>query len=85
MMKRFILFTHPTYYPGGGMSDFESDHDTANEAKDAGFAWWSLQRSPYTEAHIFDCETRKIEFTLNGDTGVWQDDGTKIDEVEPPT
>lgn len=31
-MKRFFLFAFDTYYPSGGMNDFISDHDTAEEA-----------------------------------------------------
>jgi hypothetical protein len=32
---RFFLFSGPDYYPGGGMSDFESAHPTLEAAEDA--------------------------------------------------
>lgn len=31
-MKRFLLFSGPTYYPGGGWGDFVRDFDTLAEA-----------------------------------------------------
>lgn len=32
-MKRFIVFANVSYYPAGGWLDFESDHDTLEEAE----------------------------------------------------
>lgn len=59
-MKRYLLFAGYAYYPGGGMHDFYSSHDTAEDAKNAAmplmlesdgeFSWW----------HVFDRETGQI-------------------------
>lgn len=32
MKKRFWVFAYNNYYPKGGMADFQSSHDTMNEA-----------------------------------------------------
>jgi hypothetical protein len=34
-MKRYMLFTGATYYPSGGWRDFNSDHDSMEQALDA--------------------------------------------------
>jgi hypothetical protein len=34
-MKRFLVFAYDAYYPSGGWSDFQSAHDTLDEAKAA--------------------------------------------------
>lgn len=34
-MKRYLVFSGLTYYPDGGWSDFDSDHDTLEEANEA--------------------------------------------------
>jgi len=34
-VKRFVVFTICQYYPGGGMNDFHSSHDTIDEAETA--------------------------------------------------
>lgn len=53
-----MAFQYPMYYPGGGMNDFLSDHDTQEEAILA------LKEneiiSMYEQGHIYDCEERKI-------------------------
>lgn len=33
-MKRYWLFVYATYYPSGGMNDFEESFDTINECKE---------------------------------------------------
>jgi glyoxylase-like metal-dependent hydrolase (beta-lactamase superfamily II) len=33
-MKRYLLFTGDTFYPGGGMKDFRGDFNTIDEAFD---------------------------------------------------
>lgn len=34
-VKRYVVFSGDTYYPGGGWSDFRSSHDTLAEARSA--------------------------------------------------
>lgn len=34
MLKRFLLFAGPDYYPGGGWDDFRGSFDTRQEAED---------------------------------------------------
>ena len=31
-MKKYLVFTFPTYYPGGGMIDYAGDADTIEDA-----------------------------------------------------
>lgn len=33
-MKRFHLFAYSTYYPGGGLADYQGDFRTLEQAKD---------------------------------------------------
>lgn len=33
-MKKFLLFAYTNYYPSGGWEDFNSDHDTAELARE---------------------------------------------------
>ena len=33
MLKRFLVFSYEEYYPGGGWNDFQSSHDTLEQAK----------------------------------------------------
>jgi len=32
-MKRFMIFAYDSYYPSGGMHDFQADFDTIEEAQ----------------------------------------------------
>jgi hypothetical protein len=34
-MKRYLLFTYDSYYPGGGWTDFAGSFDTIEEARAA--------------------------------------------------
>jgi hypothetical protein len=46
-MKRFAVFAYDTYYPGGGMSDFQVSFDTIDEARDHVAEQKSKPRYPY--------------------------------------
>jgi len=69
-MKRFLIFTGDDYYPCGGFSDFDSAHDTLNEALTR-YAELHLEDSPLTWGHIVDMEELKIipEETILKSTG----------------
>lgn len=63
-MKRFLLFAYDCYYPYGGWADFQSDHDTLEEAQAA--CW--LPADPATGedrvckrdvVYIIDTETKE--------------------------
>ena len=59
-MKRFLLFTHDTYYPGGGWHDFKGDFDTKEEAEELGakyLTWDNPQKWENDQWHIVDMET----------------------------
>lgn len=54
-MKRYLLFSGATYYPGGGWEDFVGDYDTPEEIQVGveslpRYQWW----------HIVDTETKAI-------------------------
>lgn len=43
-LKRYLVFSYPDYYPGGGWNDFEGSFDTLEEAerevkKERGLYW----------------------------------------------
>lgn len=56
MLKRFLLFTGPTYYPCGGWGDFKESFDTEQEAKDYLLTnhkfddWWEIVDTTTLEA-----------------------------------
>jgi hypothetical protein len=59
-MKRFLVFAYDAYYPGGGWTDFQSDHDTLEEARAAAFETvvpWYAQDEP----------ERYAEYTINNE------------------
>lgn len=56
-MKRFLLFSGATYYPGGGTDDLVGAFDTVDEAKDA---WNTL----HDWASILDTQTGEIRTSL---------------------
>lgn len=53
-MKRYVLFAYDAYYPGGGMNDFASAHDTIEDAEAAG----QKQRTDYFD--VADLESHKV-------------------------
>lgn len=57
-MKRFLVFTGDTYYPGGGWSDFSGSFDTLDEAKKGAVAKMHLDHEDW--AHVVDSEDSKV-------------------------
>jgi hypothetical protein len=56
-MKRFLVFSGPTYYPGGGWDDLTGSFDTFEQAKNSLVLEWG------DWAHIVDLETgEKTDF-----------------------
>jgi hypothetical protein len=57
-MKRYWLFYHNVYYAKGGMHDFNSDHDSVEEAEEATLGIdVNGSGSKYS---VYDTEARKI-------------------------
>jgi len=55
-MKQYILFAFHTFYPSGGMDDFNSSFDTEDEA----IAKAKELVDDYDEFQIFDTITRSV-------------------------
>jgi len=55
-MKRYLLFTGDTFYPGGGMQDFRGDFNTIDEARDFSA---SDKVSAWDWYEIYDTHERK--------------------------
>jgi len=55
-MKRFLVFSGQSYYPSGGFQDFDSAHDTFEEAQAARQAL----HSQYGWSQIADLTTLSI-------------------------
>lgn len=53
-MKRFLVFSYDTYYPCGGMGDFQDDFDTLEEAT----AFCLTLNDDWIQ--IYDCQTKQI-------------------------
>jgi hypothetical protein len=53
-MKRYLLFGHDTYYPGGGWCDYLGTYDTIEEV----MAY--LARNRHENWHIVDTTTMAI-------------------------
>lgn len=51
-MKRFLVFAFETFYPAGGMEDFEGHFDTDAEALACALATLTEDKAQYT--HVFD-------------------------------
>jgi hypothetical protein len=56
IMKRYLVFSFPEFYPSGGMEDFIGDFDRLFEAMDA------LSKSHHTTGHVYDTIEKKIVF-----------------------
>lgn len=52
-MKRFLLFSSDTYYPGGGWDDFVADYDDVEAARVAG------RKTGYDWFQVIDTTTMK--------------------------
>lgn len=52
-----MVFAFDTYYPSGGMNDFEDEFNNLDEAKDYGYSL-----SDKDHFHVFDIQTRKKVF-----------------------
>ena len=52
-MKRFLLFSYPSYYPGGGKNDVVDSYDTLEEAIEA------TKKYPGDGYDVLDLETRE--------------------------
>ncbi len=53
MLKRYLVFSGPNYYPAGGWDDFDADFDTLEEAVKCANATDTL----YNWAQVIDLET----------------------------
>lgn len=53
-MKRYLLFTWDTYYPGGGMNDLKGDFDTMKEINNK-----LKEIESYDELQIWDIQKNK--------------------------
>ncbi len=56
-MKRYALFAGQDYYPSGGWDDFQSSHDTADQAVTALTATAATSDCDWDWAHIIDLHT----------------------------
>ena len=56
-MKRFLLFSGPDYYPGGGVEDFDADFETLEDAKmfqiDSQHEWANILDTKTRDTHLF--------------------------------
>lgn len=59
-MKRYWLFTFPTFYPSGGMDDFVNSYDTAEEAIQA------AKRSTRPNRQVVDSHSGQVLFRHEG-------------------
>ena len=55
-MKRFLIFAYDSYYPTGGWGDFDSDHDTLEEAREVA----KVLKKRCEWIQIVDLETREL-------------------------
>lgn len=60
MLDRYLLFAGEDYYPEGGWRDFQSSHETIEEAKKA----FSIFEYRDEWGHIFDLITKEIVVTF---------------------
>jgi len=63
-MKRFLVFSGDYYYPAGGMDDFDIDLETRDQCIQyikSKILHKKRQHEKYKWAHVFDCQTKKIE------------------------
>lgn len=60
--KRFIVLAGWYYYPGGGMGDFISSHDTLDEAKDGLNKYKRDESIMDTWGHVYDRHLGKIVY-----------------------
>ena len=51
-MKRYLVFTYPCYYPGGGWTDFVDDFDSIEDAIAC------ANKSRYENKEVIDTETK---------------------------
>jgi len=71
-MKRLLVFATDTFYPSGGMFDFESDHHDMQDAlKEVPLL---IKDGRYDHVQIFDTETKILR--------VYNNLGEKIHEGE---
>ena len=79
-MKRFWLFAGAVYYPGGGMSDFQGDFDSLDEAMDhfKTFPKGKFDTTSGMWVHVFDSAYGVVA----GDLDQWNSesliDGNKL-------
>lgn len=64
-MERFLLFTYETYYPEGGMNDFNSSYRTLEEATERGRHL--IKELYFAHAHVFDRETGETHTIVEDD------------------
>lgn len=57
LLKRYLVFTGPSYYPGGGWDDYVGTFDTYAEALAASRIPEPGHLSPPDWAHIIDTHT----------------------------
>lgn len=71
-MKRFLLFIGPEYYPSGGFSDFNSEHETQESAvalgqkkvveESAYYGWWHVVDLSNGLIVAFGSDEKPLEF-----------------------
>lgn len=73
-MKRYLAFAFPTYYPGGGMTDFIGSYDTVDDAKQAVTANIKRDNTFAPRGHIYDVEAGRIVSRIYDDEDGWEDE-----------
>ena len=63
-MKRYLLFTFPTYVPAGGWNDFHSQHDCLSEALMA------AAKREHSMNHFQIVDTQSAQIVADDITGI---------------
>ena len=59
-MKRYLVFTYPGYYPGGGWSDFIDDFDSIEDA------FVCADKSSHENKEVIDTQTKDNVYLYPG-------------------